>query len=61
MATDESQPHPYTSLAGTALWTQVDRAIKELLQNRDLIETTADPHIVGYICNALVEAGVGRL
>jgi len=48
-------------LARTALWTQVDRAIKELLQNRDLIETTADPHIVGYICNALVEAGVGRL
>jgi len=28
----------------------VSKAIKELVENRDLSETAAHPYIVGYIC-----------
>jgi hypothetical protein len=47
--------HPYESYTGTVEWTVVDRAIRELVENRDLKETTAHSHIVGYLCKALVE------
>ena len=60
MTADESRVHPYASLEGTAVWMQVDQAITELIQNRDLVETTAHPYVVGYICKKIVEADMVR-
>lgn len=60
MTADESRLHPYAALEGTALWMQVDQAITELIQNRDLVEATAHPYVVGYICQKLVEADIVR-
>jgi hypothetical protein len=58
MTADKSRLHPYADLEGTALWTQIDRAITELIRNRDLVEATAHPYVVGYICKTLMESGV---
>ena len=49
----KTMPHPYEAYAGTATWSVVDRAIRELAENRDLEETTSHEHIVGYLCKAL--------
>jgi hypothetical protein len=37
-------------------WGVVDRAIKDLIENRDLDETTGHELIVDYIVKALAEA-----
>lgn len=50
--------HPYADLEGSDLWNEVDRAIMELIKNRDLVETSAHPYIVGYICRKLVDSGL---
>lgn len=47
--------HPYAELEGTAQWSVIDRALIELAENRDLVETTAHEYIVGYLCKALAE------
>jgi hypothetical protein len=60
MTSDKLRHHPYADLEGTALWIQVDRAVTDLLQNRDLVETTAHSYVVGYICKKLMDAGVVR-
>ncbi len=43
-------PHPYGKLEGTPPWNVLERAIQELVVNKDMVETTARPYIVGYIC-----------
>lgn len=40
-------------------WSVIDRAVLELAENRDLVETTAHEYIVGYLCKALAERGAG--
>src|ERR1700692_2732861 len=47
-------PHPYIELEGTRLWTAVESAINDLVLNNDLIESTARPYIVGYLCQKLL-------
>ncbi len=47
----------YEHLAQTEEWLVIDRAIHELAQNCDLVETTAHEYIVGYLCKALAETG----
>jgi hypothetical protein len=47
--------HPYAQYEGTALWKAVHKAIKDLLENRDLKETEAREYIVGYICKVLTQ------
>ncbi len=49
----EQKTDPYQRFTGTPEWTLIDRAISELAKNRDLQETTAHSHIVGYLCKAL--------
>jgi hypothetical protein len=47
-------PHPYIGLEGTRLWTAAESAINDLVLNNDLIESTARPYIVGYLCQKLL-------
>ena len=45
--------HPYTDYEDTRLWKAVEKAIEDLVKNKDLEETMARPYIVGYICKSL--------
>jgi hypothetical protein len=47
--------HPYVKHEGTALWATVESAISDLVQNDDLVETTARPYIVGYLCQRILD------
>ena len=46
---------PYGRFAQTENWVVLDRALKELIKNQDLQETTAHEYVVGYLCQALAE------
>ena len=50
MSKVHSATHPYAAYEGSPLWKVVSKAIKELVKNRDLSETTSQPYVVGYIC-----------
>jgi hypothetical protein len=54
--TIESLAHPYTSYEGSVLWKAVSKAVRELVKNGDLTETTAHPYVVGYICKKVNDA-----
>jgi hypothetical protein len=58
---DSSRPHPYLGLTTTPQWAVIDRAVLELAENRDLVETTAHEYIVGYLCKALAEGTVSDI
>jgi hypothetical protein len=45
--------HPYREFEGTREWAAIDRAITNLVSNKDIEETTARKYIVGYLCKAL--------
>ena len=51
----QSREHPYSAEEGSPLWKAVSEAITDLAENGDLSETTARPHIVGYICKKINE------
>jgi hypothetical protein len=44
---------PYEAQRGTRAWKIVDRAINDLVENKDMVETTQRDYIVGYICEKL--------
>jgi hypothetical protein len=48
-------PHHYVKLEGTALWNALELAIKDLVLNRDIVESTARPYIVGYLCQKILK------
>lgn len=45
--------HPYQEFMNTSLWETIDKAIDDLVKNRDIQETTDRSYIVGYICKKL--------
>jgi hypothetical protein len=45
--------HPYKEFESTTRWRQLDKAVRELVKNKDIIETTRREYIVGYLCKAL--------
>ena len=47
-------PHPYQQYESHPYWKQLDKAISALVKNQDLLERTARPYIVGYLCQALL-------
>src|ERR1700761_6964361 len=51
--------HPYTELERTRLWAAVESAIKDLVSNNDLVESTARPYIVGSLCQKLLNERQG--
>ena len=48
--------HPYSAYEGSPLWNSVSTAIRELVENGDLSETTAHAYVVGHICKIVGEA-----
>jgi len=48
-----ARPFPYKKFEGTANWRRTEKAIRDLVQNGDLIEKTKQKYIVGYICSML--------
>ncbi|WP_018393328.1 MULTISPECIES: hypothetical protein [Bacillaceae] len=46
--------HSYKSHEGTELWSKVNQIIEDLIGNQDIEETATREHIVGYICENLV-------
>jgi hypothetical protein len=45
--------HPYMDYEGTPMWSWVWKALRDLVDNKDLVEKE-DPHYtVGYICEAI--------
>jgi len=46
--------HPYVKLEGTPIWIAVEAAINDLVENSDLVESTAHDYIVGYLCQKIV-------
>ncbi len=50
---DRSMSHPYLRFSGSPEWAAIDRAVRELAENRDLVETTEHEYVVGYLCQAL--------
>jgi hypothetical protein len=49
-----SPAHPYKKYESHPYWKQLDKAISALVKNQDLLERTARPYIVGYLCQALL-------
>jgi len=44
---------PYDSLKGTETWMIVEKAIQDLVENHDIVETARRDYIVGTICKKL--------
>ena len=42
--------HPYVAWQGTPLWRAIEKAVADLVENQDLVETEHREYIVGYIC-----------
>lgn len=49
----KGQRHPYGRWEGTPLWRVIDKAVCDLIQNRDLVEDEYHEYIVGYICKII--------
>ena len=49
----EGQKYPYTRWEGTPLWQAIDKAVCDLIQNRDLVEDEFHEYVVGYICKII--------
>ena len=49
--------HPYASYVDTREWHVIDRALSDLVENHDLVETTGHEYLVGYLCKSLLDSG----
>ena len=49
----KGQRHPYMGLREHTLWRAVDRAVTDLVGNRDIAEDEYHEYIVGYICKVI--------
>ena len=50
--------HPYSVYEATPLWRAVDAALADLEENEDLEILAERRLVVGYVCEALVDAGL---
>jgi len=56
VAVHENAPkHPYQKYESHPYWKQIDKGISGLVENQDLVERTARPYIVGYLCEMLLK------
>lgn len=46
----EQSAHPYVLWEGTALWKAIEKAVADLVENKDLTEKAHRDYIIGYIC-----------
>lgn len=49
----KGQTHPYSRYERTPLWRAIDRAVMDLVGNRDMVEDEYHEYIVGYICKVI--------
>ena len=47
------QRHPYRRWEGTPLWRVIEKAVRDLVENHDLVEDEYHEYIVGYICKII--------
>ncbi len=47
--------HPYKIYESTTLWRVIDEAISDLVENKDIEETTRREYIVGYLAKYISE------
>ncbi len=52
--------HPYQQYADSLLWQTLDKAIDDLVKNKDIEETTHRSYIVGYLCKQLSESSESK-
>ena len=45
--------HPYVGYEDSDLWNTIQRAIRDLIENKDLVLCTKAEYVVGYICKVL--------
>jgi hypothetical protein len=50
--------HPYEEYQSLEVWKVLEKGIKNLQTNGDVVETTARPYIVGYLAKLLVDSGL---
>ena len=47
--------HPYAEFEKTLLWKALDTAMSDLQKNQDVVLTTTQQHVIGYLCQQLVQ------
>lgn len=47
---------PYEMFVGTPLWDVINKGINDLVENKDIEETTNREYIVGYLCKKITES-----
>ena len=55
---NSSKNRPYRKFENTKLWNVVEKAVADLVENQDIVETTHRYYIVGYILKNLNVARV---
>ncbi len=45
--------HPYVDYEADPLWPLIEKAIDDLVRNKDLVENEDRNYIVGYICKVV--------
>ena len=46
----------YEIYVGTPLWDVINKGINDLVENKDIEETTYRENIVGYLCKLITES-----
>jgi hypothetical protein len=53
----DAPKHPYVPLENTDVWRELEKAVKDLVDNKDLRELTDRKYIVGFLAKRLSDAG----
>lgn len=44
---------PYQQFENTDLWKKIEKALKELIKNQDIVVTTKTELVIGYLCKKI--------
>lgn len=56
---DTGYRHPYGEYESSPLWPLLDKGIRALVENKNLIERTDRSYIVGYLCKVVLSGQKG--
>jgi hypothetical protein len=51
---NQAMNHPYVQFEKTPLWKVLDAVVTDLQKNQDIVLTTTQQHVVGYLCQELL-------
>jgi len=54
VARESATKHPYKKYESHRYWKRIDEGISDLVDNQDLVEQSARPYIVGYLCKMIL-------